>query len=160
MCVPVIIHKNIYEISSDNFNTVLNKIKSDIYRWRNLKTSLQGRINTIKINVLPRLNFLFFMLPVCPPPSYFKDIHSMVSNFIWDEKQPRVRLTIRQRPKLLGGLAVPNFELYWSFQIRQLSPWVDTGSTTAWKRIEANKVMPYRLQSILFSSINTKIVKK
>lgn len=56
----ITIHKNIPKINRDNFNTMQSKIKSDTHRWRNLKTSLQGRINTVKMNVLPRLNFLFF----------------------------------------------------------------------------------------------------
>lgn len=60
----ITIHKNIHKINRDNFNTMLSKIKSDIHRWRNLKTSLQGRINTVKMNVLPRLTFLFFYLSV------------------------------------------------------------------------------------------------
>jgi len=157
----ITIYKNIHKITRDNFNTMLSKIKSDIHRWRNLKTSLQGRINTVKMNILPRFNFLFFMLPLGPPPSYFKDIHSMISSFIWDGRRPRVRLNTLQRPKLLGGLAVPNVELYyWSFQIRALSKWLDPQSTTAWRLIESAKILPHKLQDILFSSVTNKTIKE
>lgn len=107
------------------------------------------------MKVLPRRN-----LPLCPPPNYFRDVHSMISNFIWDGRRPRIRLSTLQRPKLLGGLAVPNFELYyWSFQMRALSKWVDPHSTTAWRMIESAKVLPHRLQDILFSSVTNKTIK-
>ncbi len=38
----------------DNFNNILVKVKNDIQRWKNLKVSLQGRISTVKMNLLPR----------------------------------------------------------------------------------------------------------
>ncbi len=40
----ITIYKNIHKID-------------DIQRWKNLKVSLQGRISTVKMNLLPRLNF-------------------------------------------------------------------------------------------------------
>lgn len=157
----ITVHNSIHKINKDNYITMLHKIRSDMQRWKNLKTSLQGRISSVKMNVLPRLNFLFFMLPLPPPPNYFKDIHSMVSKFIWNEKKPRIRLTTLQRPKQLGGLAVPNFELYyWSFQLKALSTWVNSDATMAWKQIESSKVAPHRLQDVLFANISTKTLKK
>ncbi len=53
----ITIHKNIHKIARDNFNTILVKVKNDIQRWKNLKVSLKGRISTVKMNLLPQLNF-------------------------------------------------------------------------------------------------------
>ncbi len=36
---------------------ILVKVKNDIQIWKNLKVSLQGRISTVKINLLPQLHF-------------------------------------------------------------------------------------------------------
>ncbi len=52
----ITIYKNIHKIARDNFNNILVKVKNDIERWKNLKVSLQGRISTVKINLLPRFN--------------------------------------------------------------------------------------------------------
>ncbi len=58
------------------------------------------------------------MLPLSPPPGYFKEIDSIISKFTWNDKCPRIKLTTLQHPNSAGGLAVPNFELYyWSFQL-------------------------------------------
>ncbi len=54
------IYKNIHKIARDNFNNILVKVKNDVQRWKNLKVSIQGRISTVKINLLPRFNFLSF----------------------------------------------------------------------------------------------------
>ncbi len=81
------------------------------------------------------------MLPLSPPPGYFKEINSIISKFIWNDKCPRIKLTTLQHPNSAGGLAVPNFELYyWSFQLKALHNWVDPQSTVSWRVIEADKV--------------------
>ncbi len=54
--------------------------------------SLQGRISTVKMNLLPRLNFFFSMLPLSPPPGYFKEINSIISKFIWMINAPELNL--------------------------------------------------------------------
>ncbi len=45
------------------------------------------------MNLLPRFNFFFSMLPLSPPPGYFKEINSIISKFIWSDKCPRIKLT-------------------------------------------------------------------
>ncbi len=89
----ITIYKNIHKIARDNFNNILVKVKNDIQRWKNLKVSLQGRISTVKMNLLPRFNFFFSMRPLSPPPGYFKEINSIISKFIWNDKCPRIKLT-------------------------------------------------------------------
>ncbi len=51
----ITIYKNIHKIARDNFNNILVKVKNDIQRWKNLKISLQGRISTVKMNLLPSI---------------------------------------------------------------------------------------------------------
>ncbi len=63
----ITIYKNIHKIARDNFNNILVKVKNDIQRWKNLKVSLQGRISTVKINLLPRFkknSLCFHFLPL------------------------------------------------------------------------------------------------
>lgn len=46
-----------------NYGKLLKEIKADMIRWEILPLSLIGRIETIRLNVLPRLLFLFQSLP-------------------------------------------------------------------------------------------------
>ncbi len=57
----ITIYTNIHKIARDNFNNILVKVKNDIQRWKNLKVSLQGRISTVKMNLLPQ----FFSSSLC-----------------------------------------------------------------------------------------------
>ncbi len=113
------------------------------------------------MNLLPRFNFFFSMLPLSPPPGYFKEINSIISKFIWNDKCPRIKLTTLQHPNSAGGLAVPNFELYyWSFQLKALHNWVDPQSTVSWRVIEADKVsFKFQVSSFKFYLSHTRLYR-
>ncbi len=56
---------------SANFSPLLSKIKSDFQRWGSLPLLLLGRINSVKMNVLPQFLFLFQCLPLFLPKHFF-----------------------------------------------------------------------------------------
>lgn len=115
----------------------------------NLKMSLQGRISIIKMNV-HGLNFLF-SIPPLPPPTYFDELHSLTSKFIWNGKRACIRLCMLQHSKSSGGFGVPDFRpYYWSFQIKLLTTWCNEEATTPWQQIEQELVKPHNLADVLF----------
>ncbi len=70
---------------------------------------------------------------------------------------PELKLTTLQPPNSAGGLAVPNFELYYGrSSLRLFIIGVDPQSTVSWRVIEADKVKPNRLQYILFTGTGKK----
>lgn len=71
-----------------------------------------GRISTIKMTILPKVNYIFSMTPIQPPASWFKSLDSAITQFYWKNKTPRIKLSTLQKPKLLGGLEAPNFNNY------------------------------------------------
>lgn len=85
------IYPNLHKIVQENFHGVKRKIADDLQRWGSLQVSIQGRVST-KMNVLPRINFLFFMIPLAPPTNYISEMHSLISKFIWVGKHPRIKL--------------------------------------------------------------------
>jgi len=52
--------KDLYSI---NYIPLLKKIKEELEHWKMLPISFLGRINVIKMNVLPRFSYLFQSLP-------------------------------------------------------------------------------------------------
>ena len=61
------------DLFDSNFKTVFNKAKQDMERWSTLPLSLAGRINSVKMTIMPRFLFLFQAIPVFIPKSFFKD---------------------------------------------------------------------------------------
>ncbi len=47
------------------------------------------------------------MLPLNPPEGYWDKRHSLISEFIWNRKPPRIKLEMLQREKSAGGWGLP-----------------------------------------------------
>ncbi len=67
-----------------------------------------SKVETIKMNVLLRLLFLFQSLYIFLAKSFFNCLDKTISSFIWAGKIPKVSKVILQRRKCDGGLALPN----------------------------------------------------
>ena len=61
------ISKDISKIYDSNYGPISKNIKEDIDRWSQLPLDMHNRIETIKMNVLPRLLYFFQSLPVVVP---------------------------------------------------------------------------------------------
>ena len=113
-----------------NFTPLLYNIKEDLDRWNKLPLSLIGRISTVKMNILPKINYLLSMTPVNPPPGWFSSLNSAVSTFYWKGKRPRIKLTTLQKPKQYGGLDAPNFYHYFlSHQLQYIRHWTNNSNS-------------------------------
>ncbi len=66
-----------------NYNPILKKLESDVQRWTVIYLSLAGKINSVKMNVIPRLLYLFQSLPIFLPKSFFRSTNRLLSSFIW-----------------------------------------------------------------------------
>ncbi len=77
---------------SANFTPLMSKTKSDFQRWNNLPLTLAGRINTIKMFVLPEFLYPFHSIPLYLPKSFFKSLNKLITTFIWAGKHPRISI--------------------------------------------------------------------
>uniref|UniRef100_A0A3B5QTR8 Reverse transcriptase zinc-binding domain-containing protein n=1 Tax=Xiphophorus maculatus TaxID=8083 RepID=A0A3B5QTR8_XIPMA len=92
------------------------------------------------MNLLPRLLYLFQMLPVGIPKSMFVELDKIISKFIWQSKRPRIKYKTLQRSKTEGGLNLPVLKYYfWAAQLKPLISWIQQDSQTRWLSIEQAK---------------------
>uniref|UniRef100_A0AAR2KLP1 Reverse transcriptase domain-containing protein n=1 Tax=Pygocentrus nattereri TaxID=42514 RepID=A0AAR2KLP1_PYGNA len=143
-------------LAAANFTPLISRVTSDIQRWGNLPLSLIGRINVIKMNILPKFLFLFQSIPLFLPKHFFDSLDQIICSFIWGGKPPRLRKIMLQRSRLSGGLALPNFQVYyWSAHIHKICYWlVSPGSS--WCKIESSSCKDSSLSALLYSSLPTK----
>lgn len=124
-------------LNTANYEPVLSKVKDDTATWTRLPLSIIGRINIIKINMLPKFLYIFQSIPLAPPSNFFSQTKNIPSNCIWSKRNPRLRLSLLYLPCERGGLQVPNFQLYcWEAQLRAAMFWFPSMGGPVWQQIE------------------------
>jgi len=116
---------SIETLHKNNFDKLLNKFKADLQKWSTLPLSLDGRVQTMKMNVLPRFLFLFQCLPLFLTKSFFKQLDKIILPFLWAGKVARIGKGALQAARGEGGLGLPNFMFYyWSANVKKILSWL------------------------------------
>lgn len=127
----VTITPNSKQLFDANCTKLIKEIKNDVTWWTVLPLSLLGRVETVRMNLLPRLLFLFQSLPVRVPAPTFTMLDKLISKFIWQNIRPRIRLKTISLPKDKAGLGLPNFKkYYWAAQLTAMVAGINNDKET------------------------------
>lgn len=143
-----------------NFDPLLHKISCDLDRWAVLKLSMVGKVNVIKMNCVPKLNYLIHSLPLEIPLSYFKWFDRITKIFIWNGKRPRLHINKLQRPMDKGGLGLPKMVFYYyAFNLRHLAHWtLPPERAPPWYSIEQSALAPISPLECLSIKLDRKVI--
>jgi hypothetical protein len=120
-----------------NFKSLKKEIKGDLRRWKDHPHSWIGRINIVKIAILPKTIYRFNASFIKIPTQFFNELERAICNFIWNNKKPRLAKTLLKDKRTSGGITMPDLKLFYrAIVIKTAWYWYSYRQVDQWNSIE------------------------
>jgi hypothetical protein len=139
--------KDLYD---KNFKSLKKEIK-DLRRWKGLPCSWIGRINIVKMAILPKPIYRFNAIPIKIPTQFFIKLERAICRFVWNNKKHRIAKIILNSKRTSGVITIPDLRLYYrAIVIKTVWYWYRDRQEDQWNRTEDLEMNPHTYRYLIW----------